>query len=42
MIIRDRKNLITFDGEALTALEAYLRRTSVGADHIKEAIRAIF
>ena len=27
MIIRDRKKLITFDGDVLQALEAYSRRT---------------
>ena len=40
MIIRDRKKLITFDGDALAGLEAYSRRTGTSLRTlINEAIR---
>lgn len=40
MIVRDRKKLITFDGDALTALEAYSRRTGTSLRTLlNEAVR---
>ena len=39
MIIRDRKKLITFDGDVLQALEAYSRRTRILSEAAREWLK---